>query len=188
MADSFNNIDDEDENNNNNNQDEDDVILQSLKETSRKVESSLMVAVSEHAASKDNLRYGLDYLDAKNTLLCSYLIDLVLHLRNKLTATPTTTTATNDEENLHRLRVMKTALDKTKSLDKKLRYTIDKLLSKTNNSSSFADRRGGGSDDDAAANDEDDPLDYRPRLLVEDLKGDDNRVAKDFRQKKEDNR
>ena len=136
---------------------------------------------------------GLDFLHVKNTLLLSYLIDLTVHLRD--TVDPilpdddeeskeveeeeeeeSTMQQQQKEQQHRRLIEMRTVLDKSRGLDKKLRYQIEKLLSSLTNSSSYA--TGGDNtkdteeDDDEDDNNnnrqqqfgikEDDPLKYRP--------------------------
>uniref|UniRef100_A0A7S4ADI3 Sas10 C-terminal domain-containing protein n=1 Tax=Pseudo-nitzschia australis TaxID=44445 RepID=A0A7S4ADI3_9STRA len=123
---------------------------------------------------------GLDFMHAKNTLLLSYLIDLTVHLRD--TADTVVDVDTTDEESKEaenggakkkqqqerqrrRLLEMRTVLDKSRGLDKKLRYQIDKLLSSLTDSSAFATGNY-GSDDDGSGNigdnGQDDPLRHRP--------------------------
>ncbi len=59
------------------------VLVQGLQETSQKVEASLLEAIEEHMTSTDFAPSdGLDFLDTKNSLLLSYLIDLTLYLRD----------------------------------------------------------------------------------------------------------
>jgi U3 small nucleolar ribonucleoprotein protein LCP5 len=122
-------------------------IAQGLAETGRKVEASLLTSIEEHVNSSEfSTPQGLDFLDTKNSLLLSYLIDLTVYLRNRLSGE-------DDNTNLMRLIEMRTVLDKTRNLDKKLRYQIDKLLTSQSNSTSFA--AGAGAED---------PLQFRPRV------------------------
>lgn len=111
-----------------------------LKELIKKTESSLLPAIEEHvrstefAAKKD----GLDFLHVKNSLLTSYLIELVLYTRGK---------ARGEQVDLTRLIELKTALEKIRPLEKKMRYQLEKLLSANTDSSTFASS---------------DPLSFRP--------------------------
>lgn len=111
-----------------------------LKELIKKTESSLLPAIEEHvhstefAAKKD----GLDFLHVKNSLLTSYLIELVLYTRGK---------ARGEQVDLIRLIELKTALEKIRPLEKKMRYQLEKLLSANTDSSTFASS---------------DPLSFRP--------------------------
>jgi U3 small nucleolar ribonucleoprotein protein LCP5 len=110
-------------------------LLQALTEIIQKVEASLKPKI------KENNKKGLDFLETKNSLLLSYLIDLVVLLKSKLQG--------KDPPNLKRLTEMKVALDKIRGLDKKLRYQIDKLLAAASSASVFAESG-------------EDPLQFRP--------------------------
>ena len=129
----------------------DEALTQGLAETARKVEASLIPAIEEHINSEEfSTSHGLDFLDTKNSLLLSYLIDLTVHLRSQLAGEQP------DDQNRERLLEMRTVLDKTRNLDKKLRYQIEKLLTAQSNATSFAAGE--------------DPLQFRPRVdsLAED--------------------
>jgi len=109
----------------------------------------------------------------KNGLMLSYLIDLTQLIRVQ------SSTLTNDGDSksltpcLDRLRTMKVALDKMRSMEKKLQYSLDKLLALSATSSTFAvvevmvpATEDGPSEDSKQS----DPLSYRPnpdRLLGE---------------------
>jgi Sas10/Utp3/C1D family len=104
-------------------------------ETTQKVEASLQQAIQEHVSSSDfSPSQGLDFLDVKNSLLLSYIIELVYDFRNRLLQGNTNENGTNgggggggggrDDASLHRLFVMRTVLDKMRGLDKKLRYQV----------------------------------------------------------------
>jgi U3 small nucleolar ribonucleoprotein protein LCP5 len=133
------------------------VLVQGLQETSQKVEASLLEAIEEHMNSTDFAPSdGLDFLDTKNSLLLSYLIDLTLYLRDRLS----NKSASSDDasKNRHRLTEMKTALDKLRGLDKKLRYQIDKLIAAGTTATAFV--TGG-----------EDPLQFRPNAAALEAKG-----------------
>ena len=129
-----------------------------LQEVLQHVESKLLPAI---AAADSSPNSGLDFLHAKNTLLTSYLIDLVVHLRDN-------NNGAASSQNQLRLLEMKTVLQKLpNSLDKKLRYQIDKLLSSAMTSQDYVTHH----------NQQEDPLQYRPdpdALLEENDSGDDD--------------
>lgn len=134
-----------------------DVLVQGLQETSQKVEASLLEAIEEHMSSTDFAPSdGLDFLDTKNSLLLSYLIDLTFYLRDRLSNKITSSDDTS--KNRHRLTEMKTALDKLRGLDKKLRYQIDKLIAAGTTATAFV--TGG-----------EDPLQFRPNAAALEAKG-----------------
>jgi Sas10/Utp3/C1D family len=113
-----------------------------LLETTQKVEASLQQAIHEHVVSSTELfspAQGLDFLDVKNSLLLSYLIELVYDFRNRLMhqehqhqqhdgdddgKNGGRNAAGRNDASLHRLIVMRTVLDKMRGLDKKLRYQV----------------------------------------------------------------
>ena len=82
----------------------------------QKVEGSLIPALEDHAESKEFRaeRDGLDFLEVKNTLFLTYMIELTKTL--------------SGEGNRKKLIEMKVALEKIRPLEKKMRYQIDKLL------------------------------------------------------------
>ena len=174
--------------------------VDALKETLKKVEASLVPAVDSFCSGSRNdddevlpANLGLDFLHVKNTLLLSYLIDLLVHLRDTVEPLP----ADGDEESKEeeesqqlqqrrRLLEMRTVLDKSRGLDKKLRYQINKLLSSLTDSSAFATGGVGTNDDNAhgdehdgedqegPTNDLDNPLRYRPdpKSMLDDSEND----------------
>ena len=152
-------------------------VVSLLQDVLRKVEASVLVQIQDHVHT-DRTKYhpqndGIDYLDTKNTLLLSYMIDLVVHLRNYFVQLKTQQNGGADnlslsppdpshgifiQNNETRLMEMKVLLDKISTgLDRKLRYQIDKVLwstttaASTNPSSTFAQRT--------------DPLQFRPGIL-----------------------
>ena len=126
-----------------------------LVEAHQKVEASLLTSIEAHLQEHSS-KAGLDFLHVKNTLFLSYLIDLVVYLKAKLTG------SAPNKDNLQRLTEMKVVLDKTRGLDKKLRYQIDKLL-QAENAATYA-TTGGSAEDESSANNNSssDPLQYRP--------------------------
>jgi len=122
--------------------------LVAVQETAKKVESALLPAVQSHVTSEEfsASKDGLDFLDVKNSLLMSYMIELAVYTRNR-------STGKVDPKNLNRLTEMKTVMDKLKNMDKKLRYQIDKLLNASTSATTFA---AGGD------NGPEDPLQFRP--------------------------
>jgi len=156
----------------------------SLRETRQKVESTLLPLIERHVSGGDDNGgtaafrpdQGLDFLDAKNGLLLSYLIELVVRVRNQLVlakkrrSAASTSPADVDDDAANRLHLcrlteMKACLDRVRGLDKKLRYQIDKLLAAGTTAASFAaasssaSAGGGGALQTAA---EEDPLQFRP--------------------------
>ena len=193
--------------------------VDALKETLKKVEASLLPAVDTFCSgSKSKSKpalpstMGLDFLHVKNTLLLSYMIDLLVHLRDTVDPLPSNSANDSDEESKEsesdseddnqieeqrkqqrqRLLEMRTVLDKSRGLDKKLRYQIDKLLSSLTDSSAFATGGEGANDDGdsdedgnadegGADNDQDDPLRYRPdpKSMLDDSDDDDSEDSDD---------
>lgn len=133
-----------------------------LQETSQKVTAALLPAIDAHV-KEFSRKDGLDFLDVKNNLVLSYLIELNVFIRNR-------NNGKKNEKNLHRLTEMKTVLDKMRGLDKKLRYQIEKLLAANSSATAFA---AGGDN-----NGPEDPLQFRPDLgaMGEDDDGDDGSV------------
>ena len=75
--------------------------VDALKETLKKVEASLLPAVDTFCTgSKSSLpsSMGLDFLHVKNTLLLSYMIDLLVHLRDTAEPLPAGSEHDSDEE------------------------------------------------------------------------------------------
>jgi hypothetical protein len=121
-----------------------EVAVLGFEEVLQKCEASLMPAIEEHVTNEafDSAKDGLDFLEVKNSLLLTYLIDLTYNVRERVLKK-------HNDENLRRLIETRTVLDKTRPLEKKMRYQIDKLLAAT--TTSFA---AGGTNED--------PLTYRP--------------------------
>lgn len=156
----------------------------SLKETVHKVQSAVQTLIDDHVErfhrSADDAsshktasqRPGLDYLHVKNSLLVSYLIDLVVHLRNG-----STDKNDNVDDSPQRLLEMRTVLEKLKTMDVKLKYPIEKMLSLQ--SSSFA-AAGVHTND---SNPTEDPLEYKPQLAEE---GDEDHDDEGYRYENEE--
>jgi hypothetical protein len=113
-----------------------------LKNLINKVEGTLIPAIEEHTGSDEFSaeKDGLDFLGVKNSMMLSYLIDLVHRCSGPGTG------------NIERLIEMRTALEKIRPLEKKMRYQLDKLLT-LNTSSAFV-----------TAGEQQDPLSYAPDL------------------------
>lgn len=166
------------------------ILATNLREVSNKVEASLQETIRKHvsvSANKDDLveddfdakKHGLDYLDCKNTLLLSYLIDLTCYLKRQImlrnpnrsinrTSNRSSSDEPRDDLVFNRLIEMRTVIDKVRGLDKKLRYQIDKLLAQAaslSNNSSFAIDTSTGVDD---------PLHFRPNIEALDFNIDDD--------------
>jgi len=135
------------------------LLLSALEETSKKVNLTLVPAVEEHVNSdKFEASDGLDFLDAKNGILLSYMIDLTQLL--KLKSSKSKDTAKIDAC-LNRLGEMKIVLEKTRPLEKKMRYQLDKLLALSASSAAFASANTSGIND-GDDNGNSDPLAFRP--------------------------
>jgi hypothetical protein len=129
----------------------DDSSSQQQRQLLQKLEASALPAIESYANTVRR-EDGLDFLDTKNTVLLSYMIELTYSLiRRKRKRLSKTQNEEEEDAHVHRLIEMKAVLDKMRSLDKKLRYQIDKLLSFTGTSSEYATVSL------------DDPLHYRPR-------------------------
>ena len=125
-------------------------IVKGLLETRQRTEASLLPAIEEHL-SNDQFRpsQGLDFLNVKNSLLLSYMVELTYDLRRRLNGEG------RSESSLERLHLLKTVIDKSRGLDKKLKYQIDKLLAAGSTASTFAAGM------EAV---EEDPLQFRPDI------------------------
>lgn len=165
-------------------------MLLALEETAKKVSLSLLPAIENHVTNeKFDARDGLDFLQTKNSLLLSYLIDLTQYVKFNLSKD-------KDEAKLEscmkRLREMKIILEKIRPLEKKMRYQIDKLLALSASSSDFAS----GSLNDVTGEDETDftgkntdPLAFRPNpesLLEKDNGIEDDKFVSDEDTKSDD--
>jgi len=122
----------------------------SLRETADKV-LAFTKNVDEHLSETDfdARKDGLDFLEVKNSLLLSYLIDMTQLMRSSKRKN-----AEEVSSALTRLNEMRVTFEKLRPMEKKLQYQIDKLLSYAT-SSSFA------SSADVAPGNED-PLSFRP--------------------------
>jgi hypothetical protein len=131
----------------------------SLDETFQKVQASLLPAIESAVTSQDfSKRDMLDFLNVKNSLMVSYMIDLTVYIKNK-------NNDKSDEKNLERLKEMTAVLFKMRGLDKKLRYQIEKLLNSSTSASTFA------SSGEIVG--PEDPLQFRPNLGAMDDEADD---------------
>lgn len=121
-----------------------------MKETSQKVQAALLPSIEAHLRSEEFTKNdGLDFLDVKNGLMMSYLIDLVTYIRDINRGEKPSV------KSMERLNEMKVVLDKMQGLDKKLRYQIDKLLATNTTASEYA----AGGDNPRTS---EDPLQFRP--------------------------
>jgi U3 small nucleolar ribonucleoprotein protein LCP5 len=154
------------------NDDSDDgMMLSLLQNVVQKVEASLLVKVQNHTKSQgySHKKDGLDFLDTKNSILLSYMIDLVYHLRSHLMTRSEAKDGSESNDvpsnapradvhsyaNYQRLMEMKTIMDKSSGLDRKLRYQIDKILLHASSHISAT-----------AGTKEDDPLQFRPTIAA----------------------
>lgn len=158
------------------------ITVASLEETYKKVMSSLLPSIEEHVSSEaySASRDSLDFLSAKNSLLLSYLIDLVQLIRlvekkklarqKKKGNTGSNESDSDDDDDddsddddeaaelatsikscLGRLNEMKVALDKIRPLEKKMRYQLDRLLAAASSATSFAAGGEESEDEDGGA-------------------------------------
>ena len=76
----------------------------------------------------------LNYLEVKNDILLSYLIDLSLLLRHRLSASSSSSSSKQQQRQQKiescqaRLQETKVILERIRPMEKKMRYQIDKLL------------------------------------------------------------
>ena len=135
--------------------------IDAIQETSKKVESAVVPSIESHTGTAKNSddpdfipsKDGLDFLDVKNTLMLSYLIDLTIFVKTKISGN------TTDTQNLNRLIEMKAIMDKLTGMDKKLRYQIDKLLTASTSATTYA---SGGDNNHNNNTGPEDPLQFRP--------------------------
>eukprot|EP00804_Cyclotella_cryptica_P013154 CCRYP_006959-RA/>CCRYP_006959-RA protein AED:0.02 eAED:0.02 QI:177/0/0.5/1/0/0.5/2/336/429 len=168
-------------------------LLSSIAKSNATVTTSLHRAIRHHIKNKDyDARSdGLDYLQVKNGIMISYLIDLTMLLRCRLKAQRGNAGGKHDEEVdengrvndetsqqcIQRLLEMKAAMEKMRPLEKRMRYQIDKLLAlSTLGAGTFAavgreqeekedsDDDGRSPDPDNEQFDESDPLSFKPDL------------------------
>ncbi len=156
------------------------LILSALEETGKKVSSTVLQSVDDHVNNNkfDSKKDSLDFLEAKNGIMLSYLIDLTQLLRLR---TSKEKNVEEVEECLNRLREMRIILEKVRPLEKKMRYQLDKLLALSASSSSFAAATDNSPDEEKSQNAmksdvaiESDPLAYRPNLELMDGREDEN--------------
>lgn len=165
-------------------------LLTCAAKTNATVTTSLHKAIQQYTKNKEyNAQTdGLDYLQVKNGIMISYLIDLTMLLRCKLRS------GNEDDEAgqqcIERLREMKAALEKMRPLEKKMRYQIDKLLAlSTLGAGTFAavgqqEEEKDDSHDEEDINDEEkldasDPLSFKPDLqgMMSMFEDDDQKVG-----------
>ena len=156
-------------------------LVSSLSKTNNVVSTTLHQSISNHTT---NNKYsaesdGLDYLQVKNGIMLSYLIDLTMLLKYRLEGSSSSGSGSNTDqaqkECLTRLLEMRTILIKIRPLEKKLRYQIDKLLAlSTLGAGMFAARDEEQDDDEKKEQHEEstteqlntstDPLSFKPDL------------------------
>jgi hypothetical protein len=125
-------------------------IMASLSDITR-LSEKFCDLVKEHHENHDAKKHNFDFMDVKNTLYLSYLIDLMYYIELKMSQN------SDQEEELKncvaRLNEMRVVLDKIRPMEKKLGYQLQKLLTVAENLSSSV-----GNDDNLKA----DPLSFRP--------------------------
>jgi len=158
--------------------------LKSLKEVEAKINLFakaiyLHVTNEDYNAQKDEL----DILSVKNSMMLSYLIDMVhmIRLAKQLQQKNITKKQKKQIEKaqlscFHRLNEMRVAFEKMRTMEKKLRYQLDKLLSLSLNASQFSQNTGSFTAMEAATGEEtqentdaqnqqiSDPLMYKPNM------------------------
>ncbi|KAL7517637.1 hypothetical protein ACHAWX_002544 [Stephanocyclus meneghinianus] len=173
--------------------DQNQELLSSIAKSNATVTTSLHRAIRQHTKNKDyDARTdGLDYLQVKNGIMISYLVDLTVLLRCRLrdhrrNASGTRDEADNDmdrrndeasQQCVQRLLEMKAAMEKMRPLEKRMSYQIDKLLAlSTLGARTFAavgreqEEKEDNDDDDEVPGhvneqfDESDPLSFKPDL------------------------
>ena len=138
------------------------VFKSAVLDANKKLSNSLIPSIKGHIQNEkfDAKKDSLDFLDAKNSILLSYMIDLTQLLRLKTSGS--NENKTKIEECLGRLREMKIILERVRPLEKKMRYQLDKLLSMAASSSTFSaaidSNLSNGNDNPASS----DPLAFRP--------------------------
>jgi len=168
--------------------DSDSVVQSSIHDTLRKMESSLLPAIEDHVKTDgdfDATKDGFDFLDVKNSMMLSYMIDLTYRLRRDIVSKNKKNSPQTPENSWQRLTEMSTALDKTRPLEKKMRYQLDKLLTATTTVTSFASGSGASSNGVGAT---DDPLQYRPNLKSDMKNDNDESEHDDFDEEKDSKR
>ncbi|EED94443.1 hypothetical protein THAPSDRAFT_268543 [Thalassiosira pseudonana CCMP1335] len=159
-------------------------LLTSLAKTNSTVSSSLHRAIRHHTTNGeyDARTDGLDFLQVKNGMMLSYLIDLTVLLRKRLKGKKKYGSDDDDESDettkqcIERLMEMKAALEKMRPLEKRMRYQIDKLLAlSTLGAGTFAatgreeekivrSQKKSAASDDGADLGESNPLAFKPDL------------------------
>jgi U3 small nucleolar ribonucleoprotein protein LCP5 len=161
-----------------------------LNEAIRKVRHEVVPRIEGHA-SGHAAASELDFLKVKNETMITYLIELVAHLRREalLVSAGSSRRSSDDDDSrpnddddgngngLMRLMEIKTAIDKTRNLEQKLRYQIDKLLVAADSHEQQGERSSGdhggtgsfavrnsSSNVGIASATNDDPLEYRPNV------------------------
>lgn len=153
-------------------------LLTCIAKSNATVSTSLHKAIHQYTTNKeyDARTDGLDYLQVKNGIMISYLVDLTMLLRCRLNADDETeSNKETADQCIKRLQEMKAALEKMRPLEKRMRYQIDKLLAlSTLGAGTFAavgqeEEEKDDSDDEGDGGagkqlDENDPLSFKPDL------------------------
>lgn len=130
-------------------EDIENTVKQVLQEAIQSAESKLKSHIDDHVTNSEFSPFqGLDFLQVKNSVMITYLIELTYEMRRKLKGMP------KNDDSMHRLIVMKTILDKQRGLEKKLRYQIDRLMAAGNSSTTFV------------TSNLEDPLQFRPDTSI----------------------
>jgi len=146
-----------------------DVVKSSLEDVDNlatKFEDMVESHYSEHAAEKSNF----DFLDVKNTLYTSYIIDLIKYIDCMACRSSDCENEVNERELrgcLVRLNEMRVVLDKIRPMEKKLAYQLQKLVGMADNFAKVA-RNQEINEDVYEDNEKKDPLSFRPDMAAMD--------------------
>jgi len=140
--------------------------LEALDDAS-KVMSRLADGVKDQSMSDED---GINFLQVKNTLMISYLIDMtrLLHhwssIQNLSVITGDDTISSSVKQSIERLQEMRIIFDRIRPLEKKMRYQIDKVLALSTSTFAVVDTDTHKLDDkkDLSQSKDIDPLSYRP--------------------------
>ena len=112
--------------------DDKSVVHKALNEASQKTETAVLQTIEQHVSNPDfSPEQGVDFLDVKISLMLSYLIELTANIRGELLSLD------HAESSRRRFTLLKVVLDKSRGLEKKLRYQIDKLLASGTSTTTF---------------------------------------------------
>jgi len=140
-------------------EEDDKLLLSSMHDTINVVTTKLLPAINKHNENDEfnSDKDGFDFLETKNLLMVSYLIDLTYFVSLKFSNCKMDDIKIQDC--IQRLEEMRVVLEKIRPMEKKMGYQLDKILAVASNSSTFAAGNAPSTVDDA---NQSDPLSYRP--------------------------